>query len=184
MECGPFAGQDEAQLGAHLVAQLGEALGLRGLALQGIHLARDFVEDVVEARQVQLGFFEARFGEALLRFELGDAGGFFDDRAAIGRLAAQDLSNTALFDDRVGLRSETGAHEDVLDIAQAAELAVEQVFAFARPEQAARDDDLALLESGAIELATTNLENDGRMQVMRFGARSFGRVGSGRINWA
>ena len=52
-----LAGQHDAQLVAHLIAQLGVALGLRRLALQRIHLPRDFVEDVVDARQVQFRVF-------------------------------------------------------------------------------------------------------------------------------
>ena len=82
--CGELAGQHDAQLGAHFVAQLGVALGLRGLALQRIHLARDFFEDVVDAGQVLLGVFEAGFRKALPGLELGDAGGLFDNGAAVG----------------------------------------------------------------------------------------------------
>ena len=74
---------------------------------------------------------------------LGDAGGFFNDGAAIGGLAAQDLADAALLDDGVRLRAKAGAHKDVLNVAQAAELAVQQVLAFTRAEQAARDLDFA-----------------------------------------
>ena len=116
---------------------------MRGLALQRIHLPRDFLEDVIDAGQVLLGVFEARFGQPLLGLELGDAGSFFDDGAAVGGTAAQDLPDASLLDQGVGLRPQTGAHEEFLNIAQAAELAVQQVFAFAGAEQAAGDHDLA-----------------------------------------
>ena len=51
-ESGELAGQDEAQLGAHFVAQARIALGFRSLPLQRIHLARDFFENVVDAGEV------------------------------------------------------------------------------------------------------------------------------------
>ena len=146
---GELAGQHDAQLGAHLVAQARVALGLRGLALQRIHLARDFFEDVVDAGQVQLGVFEAGFGEALLGLELGDAGGFFENRAAVGGTAAEDLADASLLDERVGLGPEAGAHEQFLNVAQAAELAVQQIFAVAGAEQAARDHDFSVHEIAA-----------------------------------
>ncbi len=154
-----LAGQYDAQLVAHLVAQFGVTFGLRRLPLQRIHLPRDFVEDVVDACQVQLGVFQSRFGQPLARLVLGDAGRLFDDGAAIGRLAAQDLADASLLDDGVGLGAKAGAHEDVLNVAQAAELAVQQVLAFAGAEQAARDLDLAGLE-GPLEFAAANLQYD------------------------
>ncbi len=167
-----LAGQQHAQLGAHLIAQLGITLGLRRLPLQRIHLARDFVEDVVDARQVQPGVFQARLGQPLAGLELRDASGFFDDGAAVGRLAAQNLPDAPLLDDGVRLRSQAGAHEDVLDIAQAAELAVQQVLALAGAEQAARNHDLARFEC-ALELAAANLEHyvrNGRRLLLRHSA--------------
>ena len=126
-----------------LVADGGIALGLGGLALERVHLPRDFFEDVVDAGEVLLGLLEAQFGETLLGLEAGDAGGLFDDGAAVVRLGAEKLADALLADDGVGLRAEAGAHEDVLNVAQAAELAVEQIFAVAGAEEAAGDDDLA-----------------------------------------
>ena len=58
-----LAGQHDAQLGAHLVAQFGIALGLAGLALQRIHLPRDFFENVVHAVQIRA----SRLPDALRR---------------------------------------------------------------------------------------------------------------------
>ena len=157
---GHAAGQHNAQPAAQFVAHGSEALGLGGLALEAVHLPRDFFEDVVDAGEVLLRAFEAQLGETLLGFEAGDAGGFFDDGAAIVRLGAEQLADALLADDGVALRAEAGAHEDVLNVAQAAELAVEQIFAFAGAEQAACDDDFALLRS-AMEFAAADLENHG-----------------------
>ena len=83
------AGEDDAEAGAELVAEGAVALGLGGLALEGAHLPGDFFEDVVDAREVLVGGLEAELGEALFGLEAGDAGGLFDDGAAVERLGAE-----------------------------------------------------------------------------------------------
>ena len=138
-----LAGEHHAQPGFQLRLQLGVAPRLGRLPLERIHLAGDFLQNVVDARQVLLGAFQLGFGQPLARLELGDAGGFFDHRAAVLRLGAEDLPDAPLLDDGVALRPQAGAHEDVLDVAQARGAAVDQVFAFAGTEQAPRDGDLA-----------------------------------------
>ena len=135
-------GHGLAQERHHLRAQFLVAPRLGRLPLERIHLPRDFFQDVEHARQVLLGAFELGFGQPLARLVLADAGGFFDDRAAVGRLVGKNLADAALLDDGVAFRPEAGAHEQVLDVAQAGGLAVDQVFAFAGPVQAARDGDL------------------------------------------
>ena len=107
------------------------------LPLERIHLPRDFFQNVVHARQVLLGAFQLGFRQPLARFELGDAGGLFDHRAAVLRLRAEDLPDAALLDDGVAFRAQAGAHENVLDVAQAGRAAVDQVFAFAATGRAA-----------------------------------------------
>ena len=144
LDGGELAGQHQAQFGAHFFAQARVALGFGGLALEGIHLPRDFVEDVVDTGQVELGVFQARFGQTLLGLEFRDPGGLFEDGAAVRRTAAEDLPNASLFDQRVGFRPEARAHEQFLNVAQAAEFAVQQIFAVAGAEQAARDHDFAV----------------------------------------
>jgi len=48
-----------------------------------------------------------------------------------------------LLDDRVGLRAQPCIHEEVVDVLQAAQLAVDQVFALARTIEPPRDFDFA-----------------------------------------
>src|SRR5208337_5279747 len=91
------------------------------------------------------------------RFELGDAGGFLDDGAPVRRLAAQDLADASLLDDCVRLGPQAGAHEDVLDVAQPAQLSVQEVLALAGTKQPPRHRDLACLE-GALEFAPADFE--------------------------
>ena len=138
------AGQRAPQLLHHLGLQLAVALGLRRLPLQGIDLPADFFENVEHAGEVLLRALELGFRQPLLRFELGDAGGFLDHGAPVLRLVAQDLADAALFDDGVAFGTQAGAHEQVLDVAQPGRLAVDQVFAFTRPEQAPGDRDFRL----------------------------------------
>ncbi len=95
-----------------------------------------------------------------LGLEAGDAGGFFDDGAAVLRLGGEELADALLADDGVGLAAEAGAHEDVLDVAEAADFAVEEVFGVAGAEEAAGDGELAGADGGAAELAAADLEDD------------------------
>ncbi len=139
------------------------------------HLLGDFFEDVVDAGEVLLGGLEAELGEALFGLEAGDAGGLFDDGAAVEGLGAEQLADALLADDGVGLAAEAGAHEDVLNVAQAADLAVEQIFGVAGAEEAAGDGDLAGADRGAAELAAADLEDD----VVRVGGEGGFGVGLG-----
>ena len=60
-------------------------------------------------------------------------------------LERKDLPDAPLLDDGVAFRPQAAAHEDVLDVAQPRLPPVDQVFAFARPEQTPRDGDFAAL---------------------------------------
>jgi hypothetical protein len=140
-----LARERHAQAGIHLGFQLAVALGLGGLPLERIHLPGDLFQNVEDARQVLLGAFQLGFRQPLAGLVLGDAGGLFDDGAAVLRLGAEDLADAALLDDGVALRAQAGAHEDILDVAQAGGVAVDQVFALAGAVEAAGDGDLAVL---------------------------------------
>src|SRR6185436_9314753 len=71
------------------------------------------------------------------------AGRFFDQLPAIGRLRAEDLADLALLDDGVALYADADVHEDVLHVAQADGVAVDQVLALARSIETAADLDIA-----------------------------------------
>ncbi len=154
------AGEHDAKAGAELFAERAVTLGLGGLALEGGHLSGDFVEDVVDAGEILLGGFEAKFGETLFRLEAGDAGGLFDDGAAVVGLGGEKLADALLADDGVGFATEAGAHEDVLNVAETADLAVEEVLAVAGAEEAAGDGEFAGADGGAAEFAAADLQDD------------------------
>src|SRR3984957_5602399 len=167
------AGEHDPQARTHLIAERGIALRLRGLALEGTHLASYFFEDVIDPGEILFRLFEAKLRQPLTGFESGDPGCFLDNRAPVVRLGTKELPDALLFDDGVGLRTKAGAHEDVLNVAQAAKLAVEQIFAFAGAEQAAGDYDLALPGCRALEAPAADFEDYGVFccLVWSFGSR-------------
>ena len=142
--------EDHAQAAFQLGFQLGVAAGLGRLALERIGLAGNLLQNVVHPRQILLSAFQLGLGETLTRFELGDAGGFFNDAAAVLGLGAEDLADAALLDDGVAFRTQAGAHEQVLNVAQAGGTAVDEVFAFAGTEQAAGDGDFGVVRGLAV----------------------------------
>ena len=118
------------------------AAGLGDLALEGVHAAFLLGEDVGDAEEVGLGVFEFAEGFLFLAFVFGDAGGFLEDGAAFFGFGGEDLVDLALGHDRVGGAADAGVHEEVMDVAEAAEGAVEAVFGAAIAEDAAGDGDL------------------------------------------
>ncbi len=77
-----------------------------------------------------------------LGFVFGDAGGLLENGAALLGLGGEDLVDLALGHDRVAGSADTGVHEQLLDVFEAAGLAVEEVFAAAVAIDAAHDLDL------------------------------------------
>ena len=151
--------EQHALAALHLFLDLAPAPGLRGLALQALELLLDLADDVVHAQQVLLRRLELELGLAPAGPVLRDPGRLLDDRAPVGGLAGEDLSDLALLDDRVRLRAEPRVHEQLVDVAQAADLAVHQVLALAVAVQAARDDALGR-SVGAVAVEAGDLEAD------------------------
>ena len=160
IQLGHPAGKHNPQPGAKLIAQRAVALCLRGLPLQRAHLPRDFVEDVVHARKIRLGRFQPELRQPLLGLEPRNPRGLFEDRAPIERLRAEQLADALLPDDRVGLATKARAHEDVLNIAQPADLAVQQILAVARTKQPPRNRHFACTNRSPPELAPPNLQHN------------------------
>src|SRR5262249_30413462 len=94
-----------------------------------------------------------------LCLEARNSRGLFDDGAPVMRLRAQQLADAFLPDDRVTLRPQARSHEDVLDIAQPAELSVQQILAVACPEEPPSNHNLALLRR-PVELSAANLQHN------------------------
>ena len=152
------------------------ALGLGSLPLQRIHLAGDFIEDIVDARQVQLALLQPRLGKSFASFEPGHARRLFDNRAPVVRFAAQDLADAPLLDDGVGLRSQARAHEQILNVAQAADFSVQEIFAFARAEEPPGDYNFARLELRRLQLAAPDLQHHVLASFTRAFSSTLGRI--------
>ena len=113
------------------------------MPLEGCKLFFDFHKNIVDAREIDLGGLELGLGQTLLGFKLGNSSGFFDDRPAVRRLGAQNLSNAPLFDDGVGIGSEADAHKQFLNVAQSSGAAIDEIFALAGAIEPAANDDFA-----------------------------------------
>ena len=70
------------------------------------------------------------------------------------------MTDTALLDQCIRLGPEAGAHEEFLNVAQAAEFPVEQVLAVTGTKQTTGDRDFAGTILLLIELAAANFKND------------------------
>src|SRR5690606_34568792 len=114
----------------------------RSLALERVPLLLDLVDDVVDARQILLGGFELEFGRPPPGLVFRDAGRLLDEHAPFGRTRRENLPDLALLDDSVGLHAEPRIHQQIVDIAEPADFAVNQVFALTRPIEAAPDLDV------------------------------------------
>ena len=114
-----------------LVAQPLIAARLPRLAFQCPPLFVDLEHDIVDAKEILPCGIELELGGPPPRLVFGDARGLFDQLTAIGRATAENQSDLALFDDCVGLRAEARVHQQLVDIAQPAGRAVDQVFTFA-----------------------------------------------------
>ena len=128
---------------AFLFLQFAIALGGAGLALQMVELARQFLAHVVQPLEVLLGVPDPVFGFAAALLVLRDAGRFFEIDAQVFRLRLDELADHALLDDRVAARPETGAEEDVHDVAATALRAVQEIGRLRVARDLAPDRDLA-----------------------------------------
>ena len=140
-----------------LIAQVQVFLRRFGLLAQGLDLQLQLIDLVVDAQEVFL-----RAGKLALRLLLAvavarDAGRLLKDLSALVALAGDDLCNAPLPDDRVPVAAEAGVHEQLIDVAQAAGLAVDGIFALAAAVIAAGDHDLGVF---GVEDAGAVIENE------------------------
>src|SRR5439155_1245113 len=119
VKLGHAAGEDDTEAGAEFVAECAVTLGLGGLALEGGHLAGYFVEDVVDAGEIEAGGFETEFGEAFLGLETGGAGlGLGDGLFRFGGVLLAEaglvpVRGSGLVDDDFGFTVEAGSVVDL-----------------------------------------------------------------------
>ena len=121
--------------------QFGVAFGRLRLALQMLQLTLQLVAQIGEALEIFLRATHAVFGFAAALFVFRDAGGLFNKHAQLIGLGFDQLRNHALFDDGVAARTETGAEEDIGDVATPAFLAVEVIVGHTVARDLALDRD-------------------------------------------
>ena len=106
--------------------------GLFGLFGQGGHPAFQLGQDVPQALEVSLGGVEAVFGLGAAVAVFGDAAGVLEDLPPLAALGGHDLGDAALPDDGIAVPADAGVQKQLVDVLQAAGLAVDGVLAFAR----------------------------------------------------
>ena len=132
------------------VAQVGlDDGGLAGdlrLAAERLELAAQLGGEVLDAGQVGLHRVELAQRLLLALAVLEHAGGLLDERPAVLGARVQDGVELALADDDVHLAADAGVGQQLLDVEQAAGVAVDGVFALARPEHQPADRDLGVVD--------------------------------------
>ena len=129
---------------AHFVAVDQIGFGPFGLFLQRANLVFQFGDDVPDAHQILFAGVELALALFLAVAELGDTGGLFKNLAPVGTLDRQNLVDAALSDDRIAVPSQTGIHEQLMDVLQSNSLAVEEKVALSAAVVSAGDHDLAV----------------------------------------
>ena len=140
---------DQADLRAQLLQPIGVFLVAPRLAGLGPHAAEaafHFVDDVRQPQQVLLDPLQPPQGLELLELEAADAGGLFEDHAAVLGRRLQEHVDLALLDHAVGLRAQAGAGQQVADVAEPAGIAIDQVLALAAAIDPPRDVDLRRID--------------------------------------
>ena len=136
---GACAGDLHLLPAAQVLAQLTVAPGLGRLPLERVPLAVELEDDVVDAREILAGRFDLQFGGAAAALELRYARRFLQELPPLHRARPQHLTDLALLDDRVRLDAHARVHQQVLDVAQPAHPAVDQVLALTGSEQPPAD---------------------------------------------
>jgi len=134
---------------ADLARKVAVAHGLARLALEARELRFELRDDVVEARQIGLGGLEAELRLVAARVEAGDAGGFFENAAAVDRLRGNELRDLALPDERGRMGAGRGVGEEKLNVAGAHLAAIDAIGrAFVALDLARHLDRLAVVIGG------------------------------------
>ena len=138
-----------------------------------VELARQFLAYVVQALEVLLGVPDAVLGFAAALLVLRNSGRFFEINAQVFGLRLDQLADHALLDDRVAARTETGAQEDVHDVAAAAFGAVQEIRRLRVARHLATDRDFRVFGVFTADATIGIVER-------QFDARERGRLARGR----
>ena len=121
-------------------AELEKALGLLALFFQRADPGFQFVEDVPQTLEVLCRRSQTPLRLVFAVAVLGDAAGFLENFAALAAFCGNDLRDAALSDDGVAVPADAGVQQQLVDVLEAAELAVDGVLALAGAVVFAADD--------------------------------------------
>ena len=133
------------QLARELLGLLGERLvllGHLGLLLQRFQLPAELRQHVLQAQEILVEPRELALRAFLPAAMLRDAGGLLDVLATLLRTREQDLFQLALTDHGVERAADPRLGQELLDVEQPHDLAVDPVLALAAAEDRAADLDL------------------------------------------
>ena len=133
-------------LGAVFVVEFFEPSCFGGLPLDQAEPAFGGIELLSRDSQVRFGFVELALGFDAALPILGNTSGLFKDHPAFHRRCQEHSVHLALFDDRVGVGADAGVEEEVADVFEPGELAVDEVLAFAIAVESALDLDLVRVD--------------------------------------
>ncbi len=120
------------------------AFGPATLPGKGPHLAMHLVHQVVEPRKVDRGFLETALSTAATVPIEADTGCFLEQLASLVRTVGEQGVDHLRFDHDAGVGTESRTAHQILDVAEPADGAVEQVIALSRARKPSRDDHLAI----------------------------------------
>ena len=123
------------------LGQFGVSLGAAALARERPRLALHLADQVVESRQIVAGFLEAPFGAAATVTVEADSRRFFEQLAPFIWTVGEQRVDHARLDHDAGIGAEPRAAHEVVDVAQAARRAIEEVLRLAGAREPARDHD-------------------------------------------
>ena len=121
-------------------AELEKALGLLALFFQRADPGFQFVKDVPQTLEVLCRRSQTPLRLVFAVAVLGDAAGFLENFAALAAFCGDDLRDAALSDDGVAVPADAGVQQQLVDVLEAAELAVDGVLALAGAVVFAADD--------------------------------------------
>src|SRR5262249_15546644 len=113
------------------------------LPLERRHLALDLAEDVLHTEQVLARALHLPLRRDSSAPETGGAGRLLQEQAKLFGLGIDQLIDATLLDDRVRLRADAGAEEELGDVLQAARRLVDGVLRLTGAEISPTDEDLA-----------------------------------------
>ena len=158
------------------------AFGGTGLALQALQLFAQLFAHVTDARQILARVAHAVFRLAATFFIFGYARRLFQQHAQVVGLGLDQARDHALLDDGVAVRAETGAEEEIDDVAAAAARTVEEIIGLAVAPDLAPDRHLGVLRVRPAEAAVAVVEHqldDGLAHRLASGSAVEDHIGHG-----